>query len=96
MRSILMSSNDADVKHLIHSKRDYIGIRIYDKADEVMKKLLELLLFRYQNGLETSMRSSDFFFDFIDILYYKCLKVIPKQGGSYIDSSIGIKTKKQR
>ena len=37
----------------MHLKRDTIETTIYDKAD---KELFESLLFRYQIGLETSMK----------------------------------------
>ena len=40
------------------------------------------------------MKESDFIFDSIQLLYYKCHKVIFKRGGSYIDSLDGIKKKK--
>ena len=43
-----------------------------DKADEVAKKLFQSLFFRYQNGLEISMTCSDFIFDCVNLLYYKC------------------------
>ena len=32
------------------------------------------------------MRGSDFIFDCVDLLYYKCRKINPNRGGSYIDS----------
>ena len=35
---------------------------INDKANEVIEKNFQLLLSRYQIGLETSMRGSDFIF----------------------------------
>ena len=68
-------------------------ITINEKADEVIEERFESLLNRYQIGLETSMRGSDFIFDFVHLLYYKCHKINFKQGGSYIDSSDWIKTK---
>ena len=48
-------SKDNDEEHVIHSKRDNIEILINDKSDEVIEKLFESLLNRYQIGLETSM-----------------------------------------
>ena len=39
------------------------------------------------------MRGSDFIFDCIHLLYYKCHEVNFKQGGSYIDSHDWIKNK---
>ena len=35
----------------------------HDKANEAIKELFESLLSRYQNGLETAMKGSDFVFD---------------------------------
>ena len=46
----------------------------HDKADDVIKELFESLLSRYQIGLKTSMNGSDFIFDCVNLLYYKCHK----------------------
>ena len=37
---------------------------------------------------------SEFVFDYVNLLYYKCHKINPNRGGSYIDSSDWIKNKK--
>ena len=58
----------------------------YDNANEVIKEIFQSLLSSYQIGLETSMRGSDFIFDCVNLLYYKCHKINIKHGGSYIDS----------
>ena len=50
-----ISSKDNDEEHVIHSKSGNIEILINDKSDEVIEKLFESLLNRYQVGLETSM-----------------------------------------
>ena len=63
----------------------------YDNANEVVDELLEPLFSRYQNGLETSIRGSDFTFDSIQLLYYKCYMINFKHGESYIDSPGWIK-----
>ena len=42
-----------------------------NKADEVIEKFFESVLHRYRNGLEASMRGTDFIFDCIFLLYYK-------------------------
>ena len=39
------------------------------------------------------MKSNDFTFDCIHLLYYKCHKINSKRGGSYIDSPDWIKNK---
>ena len=66
---------------------------INDEADEVIEKLFELLKNRYQNNLE-SMKGSDFVFNYVHLMYYKCHKVSPNCGGSYIYSPASIKNKK--
>ena len=45
-------------------------------------------------NLETSMKGSDFIFDSVQLMYYKCHNVNFKRNGSYIDSPDCIKKKK--
>ena len=66
---------------------------INDEADEIIKVLSDLVKNRYQNNLE-SMKGSDFVFDYVQLLYYKCHKINPICGGSYIGSPDQIKNKK--
>ena len=57
----------------MHSESDKIEFMIYDNADEVIiKELFEYIFNRYQIGLETSIRGSDFTFDCVHLLCYKC------------------------
>ena len=67
----------------MHSKSDNIKIMISDEENEVIK-LFDSLKNRYQNNLE-SMKDSEFVFDYIQLLYYKCHKINPNCGGSYVD-----------
>ena len=48
---------------------------INDKPEEVIEGPFSILLSRYQIGLETSMRGSDFIFDCVHLWYYKCHKI---------------------
>ena len=57
------SSKDTDQEREMHSKSDNMEIMIYDKVGE----LFESLLNRYQIGLETSMRGSNFIFDCVNL-----------------------------
>ena len=91
--SNFISSKDVDEERVIHSKSDNIEFMSYDNVNEVVHKLFESLLSVYQIGLETSMRRSDFIFDSVELLYYKCHKINFKRGGSYIDSTDWIKKK---
>ena len=79
----------------MHSKSDNIEFMPYDNSNEVVNELFETLLSRYQIGLETLMRGSDFIFDSVQLLHYKCHKKNFKRGGSYIDSPDWIKKKKE-
>ena len=67
---------------------------IYDKTDELIEKFFESLLNRCQIGLETSMISSDFIIDYVNLLHCKCHKINLKRSGSYIDSPDWIKKQK--
>ena len=40
------------------------------------------------------MKGNEFFFDYVQLLYYKCHKIDSSSGGSYIDSPDQIKNKK--
>ena len=63
----------------MHSKSDNAEFMIYDNADEVIEGLFQLMLYRYQLGLETSMRGSEFIFGCVSLLYYNCHKMLIKQ-----------------
>ena len=67
---------------------------INDELDKVRKEHFQSLLSRYQIGLETSMKGSAFAFGCVHLLYYKCHKVNPNCGGSYLGSPDWIKNKK--
>ena len=86
-------SIDNHEERVMHSKSDDIEIMINDEADEVIEKHFESLKKRYQNNLE-SMKGSDFVFDYVHLLYYKCHKINLNRGGSYIDSPDWIRSKK--
>ena len=53
---------------------------INDKSNEVIEELFQSLLSSCQIRLETSMKGTDFVFDYVHLLYYKCHKVNPNRG----------------
>ena len=65
-----------------------------DETDEIIKELFESFLQRYQEGLEESMKGSEFVFDSVDLLEYKLNKIGLNRGGSYVDSRKWLKNKK--
>ena len=64
------------------------------ETDEIIEELFEPLLERCQEGLQESMRGSEFIFDSVDALYYDLNKVSLSRGRSYIDSPEWLKNKK--
>ena len=44
--------------------------------------------------MEISVKGSDFIFDCLHLLFYRCHRINPNRGGSYIDSHDWIKNKK--
>ena len=87
-----ISLKDKDEESAMHSKTDNIEIMINDKVDEVIVELFKSLHNSYKNNLEISMKRSEFVFDYVDLLYYKCQEINLNCGGSYI----GIKKDPQR
>ena len=53
---------------------------VNDEADEVIKELFDSLKKRYQNNLE-SFKGSQFVFDYVQSLYFKCHKINLNCGG---------------
>ena len=89
-----MSSKDSDEIRIMHIKSNNIEIMIGNETDEIIRKLFEFLLWRYQEGLEEWMRKSKFVFDSTDLLCYKLHKISLNRGGSYIDYPEWLKNKK--
>ena len=60
----------------------------------IIEDLFESFLQKYQEGLEESMRGSEFVYGSVDALYYNLNIVSLSRGGSNIDSPKWIKNKK--
>ena len=43
----------------------------YDNPDEIIEKLFDSHLSKYQISLQIQMRGNDFVFDCVNLLYYK-------------------------
>ena len=66
----------------MHSKCDNIEIMMGSATDEIIEEIFDSLLQRYQEGLEESMKGSEFIFDSVDVLYYNLNKISVNKGGS--------------
>ena len=65
-----ISSKDSDETCTMHTKSNNVEIMIGSETDEIIEELFISILQRYQEGLEESMRGSEFIFDSADALYY--------------------------
>ena len=70
-----ISSKDSDATRTMHAKSNNVEIMMVSETNEIIKELFKSLLQRYQEGLEESMKGSDFKFDSVDALYYDLNKV---------------------
>ena len=52
----------------MHTKSNNVEIMIGSEADEIIEELFESFLQKYQEGLEESMRGSEFVCDSVDVL----------------------------
>ena len=75
------SSKDSEETRTMHTKSN-IEIMIGNETDETIRELFEYLLQKYHEGLEESMKRSEFVFDSIDLLCYKLHKISLNRGGS--------------
>ena len=96
MKTDFISSKDCKETHTMHTTSDNIESMIGNERNEIIKEHFESLLQKYQEGLEKSMKGSEFVFDNIDLLYYKLHKIGLNAGGSCMHSPSGYKTKTQQ
>ena len=80
------SSKDSEETRIIYSPSDNIEIMMGSETDEISEELFKSLLQRFQEGLEESMKRSEFVFDSVNSLYYILHKISLNRGGSYRDS----------
>ena len=82
----LISSKDETCN--MHTKSDNIEIMMGSETDDIIDEHFNFFLQKYQEGLEESMRRSEFIFDSVDLLYYNLQKIsLNKKGLSYIHST---------
>ena len=82
----ISSKEDSNDTRTMRAKIDNIEIMMGSETGEIIEELFKYLLQKYQEGLEESMKGSEFIFDGVDVLYYDLNKISLNRGGSYIDS----------
>ena len=86
-----ISSEDSDETRTMHTKSNNVEIMVDSEINEIIEVFF---LQKYQEGLEESMRRSEFVYDSVDVLYDNLNKVSLSRGGSYIDFPKWLKNKK--
>ena len=89
-----ISPKDSDDTRTMHTKSNNVEIMIGSETYEIIEDLFESFLQKYQEGLEESMRGSEFVYDSVDVLYYNLNKVSLSRAVSYIDSPKWLENKK--
>ena len=59
----------------MHSNSDNIKITPYSDANGVIEKIIKSIHSKYQENIETSVKGSDFIFNSVQLMYYKCHKI---------------------
>ena len=88
-----ISAKDSDETRTMHTKSNSVEIVIGSETDKIIENLFESFFQIYQEGLEESIRGSEFVYDSVDVFYYNLNKVSLSRGGSYIDSPKWLKNK---
>ena len=94
MKINFISSLDTNEFRDMHTISNNIEIMSGYETNDIIKEIFNSFLKRYQEGLETKMKGSNFIFYNVDILFYKLHKISLNRGGSYINSPDWIKNKK--
>ena len=89
-----ISSKDSDETRTMHIKSNNVEITMGSETDGIIEELFKSFLQKYQEGLEESMRGSEFVYDCVDALYYNLNKVSLSRGESYIDYPKWLKNEK--
>ena len=69
-----ISSKDSDKTRTMNAESNNVEIMMGSETDEIIEEVFKSFLQRYQEGLEESMRESEFIFDSVDALYYNLNK----------------------
>ena len=93
MQINIISSKDFEETHTMHTKSNNLEIMMGNETDQIIEKLFDSLLQKYQERLEESMKGSRFIRDSVDLEHYHLQKISLKRGGSYIDSPKWLKNK---
>ena len=90
-----ISSKHSNETRTMYAKSNNVEIRIGNETNEIIEEPFKSFLQKHPEGLEESMRGSEFILDTVDVLYYDLNKISLSRGRSYIDSPKWLKDKKK-
>ena len=79
---------------IMHSKSDNVEIMRGRSTNDILNRLIETFKQRYQEGLETRMRGSNYVFNDVKLLEYHFHQISVSRGRSYIPTLDWIANKK--
>ena len=79
--NFISSKEDSGETRTMCTGSNNIELMMGSDTDEIIEELFKSFLQRYQEGLEESMRGSEFIFDRVDALYYNLNKISLSKGG---------------
>ena len=89
-----ISSKHAKEERVIQAKCHNIKFMSYNNSNKVVDELFDSRISWYRGTSETLMEGSQFVFDSVQLMYYKCYKENFRRHGPYIDSPNWIKKTK--
>ena len=87
-------SNNFEETRSVYSASDNIKIFMDSNTDEVIDKLFDTMLQKFQDARETFEKGSEFIFENVDILYYYFHRIDMRWSASYIETPEWLKNKK--
>ena len=94
--NFISSKIDSNETRNMRTKSDNTEIMIGSETNEIIEELFKSLFQKYQEGLEESLKESEFIFDGVDLLYYHLQNTNLKRIRlSYITSPKWLGNKKQ-
>ena len=96
MSITFVSYINPDQVQLMHSKSDNVETMRGVDTDDTIQELFSNVLRRYQEGLETNMKGSDYIFNHVNLLGYHFHKVSLNTGSSSPSPDWLYHTKKQQ
>ena len=79
-----ISSKDSAETGTMHTKSGDIGIMLVSETNDIITELFDSLLQKYQEGLEESIRGSEFNFNSVNLLYYHLQKISLKREADHM------------